>query len=217
MATRLIDDAILQIIAEAIQEKDGGGKMRISEMATRISAIESQDNMTLINSLVNRSITAFSSDVSGIAEYAFYGCNLLTSIVLPYAAVLNNSCIKNCTRLSEIEIPKVESILNNCFYGDRALRRLFLQSVTSLTGGAIFTGCQALNTVIMGKRAELGDVGAFTSNNAVIYVQPDDLNWYSTATNWSTLYANNRIKSVSELIGDDLTWYQQQLTKYPLS
>ena len=214
MATRVIDDTKLQNIAVAIQCKDSGGTMTVDEMPTRIALIPTQD-MTLIDSLVNRRITAFSSEVSSVEEYAFYGCSLLTSIVLPCAAALKNSCIRNCTRLNEIEIPKVESILNNCFYGDRALVRLFLQSVTSLTGGAIFTGCQALNTVIMGKRAALGDVGAFTSNNATIYVQPDDLSWYSTATNWSTLYANNRIKSVSELTGDNLTWYQQQLAKYP--
>ncbi|MBQ2093771.1 MAG: hypothetical protein II190_04230, partial [Ruminococcus sp.] len=41
MATRVIDDTILQGIAEAIQEKDGGGKMYDTEMRGRIEALPS--------------------------------------------------------------------------------------------------------------------------------------------------------------------------------
>lgn len=68
----------------------------------------------------------------------------------------------------------------------------------------------------MGKRATLGTVNSFNRAAQIIYVQPEDLSWYSTATNWSTLYADNRVKSVEELSGDDLLWYQEQLAKYPI-
>ena len=214
MATRVIDDAKLQAIAVAVQGKDNGGVMTVDEMPTRIAAIPSQD-MTLINSLINRSIIRIESDVTSVGNGAFVSCLSLRTAIFPNATSLGADSMRGCARLTTIEIPKTIQINAFCFFGCSRLPRIFLQSVTALTGQQIFWNCQALTTVIMGKRATLGNANSFTNNNAIIYVQPDDLSWYETETNWSTLYANNRIKSVAELTGDDLTWYQQQLAKYP--
>ena len=213
MATRVIDDAKLQAIAVAVQGKDNGGVMTVDEMPTRIAAIPSQD-MTLINSLIDRSIISIESDVTSVGIEVFIWCLSLTTAIFPNATSLGVSSMRSCTQLTTIEIPKTIQINGTCFFGCYNLPRIFLQSVTALTGQQIFYNCPALTTVIMGKRATLGNTSSFTDNNAIIYVQPDDLSWYETATNWSTLYANNRIKSVAELTGNDLTWYQQQLAKY---
>lgn len=214
MATRVIDDAKLQAIAVAVQGKDNGGVMTVDEMPARIAAIPSQD-MTLINSLIDRSIISIESDVTSVGNEVFIGCLSLTTAIFPNATSLSFNSMRNCPRLTTIEIPKTIQINSACFFGCSRLPRIFLQSVTALTGQQIFWSCPALTTVIMGKRATLNNANSFTNNNAIIYVQPDDLSWYETETNWSTLYANNRIKSVAELTGDDLTWYQQQLAKYP--
>ena len=214
MATRVIDDSKLQAIAVAVQGKDNGGVMTVDEMPARIAAIPSQD-MTLINSLIDRSIISIESDVTSVEADIFNHCGSLTTAIFPNATSLGISSMRSCTRLTTIEIPKTIQINGTCFFGCSRLPRIFLQSVTALTGSQIFWNCSALTTVIMGKRATLGNTNSFTNNNAIIYVQPDDLSWYETETNWSTLYANNRIKSVAELTGDDLTWYQQQLAKYP--
>lgn len=213
MATRVIDDAKLQAIAVAVQGKDNGGVMTVDEMPTRIAAIPSQD-MTLINSLIDRSIISIESDVTSVGDDIFNHCWLLTTAIFPNATSLGVNSMRSCTRLTTIEIPKTIQINGTCFFGCSRLPRIFLQSVTAI-GQQIFWNCSALTTVIMGKRATLGNANSFTNNNAIIYVQPDDLSWYETETNWSTLYADNRIKSVAELTGDDLTWYQQQLAKYP--
>ena len=214
MATRVIDDSKLQAIAVAVQGKDNGGVMTVDEMPARIAAIPSQD-MTLINSLIDRSIISIESDVTSVGADIFNHCGSLTTAIFPNATSLGVNSMRSCTRLTTIEIPKTIQINGTCFFGCSRLPRIFLQSVTALTGSQIFWNCSALTTVIMGKRATLGNTNSFTNNNAIIYVQPDDLSWYETETNWSTLYANNRIKSVAELTGDDLTWYQQQLAKYP--
>ena len=77
--------------------------------------------------------------------------------------------------------------------------------------------CTNLSIVILGKRATLPNSNAFSgTDNAITYVQPEDLSWYSTATNWSALYTAGRVKSIEDLTGDDLIWYQEQLAKYPI-
>lgn len=215
MATRVIDDTKLNNIAFAIQNKDGGGQMTVDDMPDRISAIPTQDN-TMLNSLIDRSVTRIESNVTSIGKSAFINCTQLRSAIFPNATVLNSDAIRNCPRLTTIEIPKATTVNGAAFFGDYALRRIFLRSVTKLNGAQIFWVNTSLTTVIMSKQATLNDVSSFTQNSAIIYVQSEDLEWYSTATNWSTLYSDNRIKSVEDLTGHDLAWYQEQLAKYPL-
>lgn len=215
MATRVIDDTKLQNIAVAIQGRDSGGTMTVDEMPTRIAAIPAQGD-TVLDSLISRNITSIESDATSVGISAFTKCLNLTSAILSKATALGISAFDGCIRLVNIEIPKVTTVGANSFFDNLYLTRIFLQSATALNGQQIFRDCSRLTAVVMGKRATLANANSFTgANSAIIYVQPDDLSWYSTATNWSTLYANNRIKSVSELTGDDLTWYQQQLAKYP--
>lgn len=215
MAAKIIDDTILQDIAEAIQEKDGGSKMRIGDMAARILAIETQNNMAVTNMIINRNISTIESDVSSVGYSSFSRCINLTSAIFSEAQSLGISSFEKCSRLTNIEIPKAAAIDEKCFYDCIRLRRIFLRSVIQISVQS-FRACSALTTVVMGTRAYMSNSDAFlNSNNAIIYVQPDDINWYREQTNWSAY--SNRIKSVSELTGDDLTWYQQQLTKYPLS
>lgn len=83
----------------------------------------------------------------------------------------------NCTNLTSVSFPNVTSIGN---YG--------------------FQGCTNLSIVILRKRATLPNSNAFSgADNAITYVQPEDLSWYSTATNWSALYIAGRVKSIEEL------------------
>lgn len=215
MAIKIIDDTILQNIAVSIQSKDGGGKMEATEMAERIDAIPSQDN-TVLNSLIDRTIKNLESDVSSVGYSAFEFCSQLRTLILTSTTILGNDAVRSCANLSNVEIPKVNTINSTCFFGDYALKRIFLRDVTALKGQQIFFDCKSLTTIVMGKRATLGTVNSFNRAAQIIYVQPEDLSWYSTATNWSTLYADNRVKSVEELSGDDLLWYQEQLAKYPI-
>ena len=192
MAIRVIDDSILQGIAEAIQAKDDGGKMYDTEMRGRIEAIPVQDNTTL-NSLIDRSITSIENDeVTSIGVDAFHSCANLTSVSLPNVTSIGVNAFSNCTNLTSVSFSNVTSIKVNAFQD-----------------------CTNLSIVILGKRATLSNLNAFSgTDNAIIYVQPEDLEWYSTATNWSTLYVQNRIKSIEDLTGDDLAWYQEQLARY---
>ena len=236
MAIRVIDDSILQGIAEAIQAKDDGGKMYDTEMRGRIEAIPVQDNTTL-NSLIDRSITSIENDevtsigvdafhscanltsvslpnVTSIGTNAFYNCTNLTSVSLPNVTSIGVNAFSNCVNLTSVSLPNVTSIGVNAFSNCTNLTSVSFSNVTSIKVNA-FQDCTNLSIVILGKRATLSNLNAFSgTDNAIIYVQPEDLEWYSTATNWSTLYVQNRIKSIEDLTGDDLAWYQEQLARY---
>ena len=192
MATRIIDDTKLQNIAVAIQGKDNGGTMTVDQMPTRIAAIPTRDN-TKLNSLIDRSITSIENDeVTSIGSYAFYSCSKLTSVSIPNATSIGIDAFYGCSKLTSVSFPNATSISNYAF-----------------------PNCSNLSILILGKRAILLNSNAFIgANNVIIYVKPEDLEWYSTATNWSILYAQNRIKSIEDLTGDDLVWYQEQLARY---
>ena len=194
MATRIIDDTKLQNIAVAIQGKDNGGTMTVDQMPTRIAAIPTRDN-TKLNSLIDRSITSIENDeVTSIGSYAFYSCSKLTSVSIPNATSIGIDAFYGCLKLTSVSFPNATSISNYAF-----------------------PNCSNLSILILGKRAILLNSNAFIgANNVIIYVKPEDLEWYSTATNWSILYAQNRIKSIEDLTGDDLVWYQEQLARYPI-
>ena len=217
MATRVIDDVKLQAIAVAVQGKDNGGVMTVDEMPTRIAAIPSQD-MTLIDVLISGegNITSIESGASSVRLEMFKGFNSLTTAIFPNATSLGVNSMRSCTRLTTIEIPKTIQINGTCFFGCSRLPRIFLQSVTAI-GQQIFWNCSALTTVIMGKRATLGNTNSFTNNNAIIYVQPDDLSWYETETNWSTIYAQGKIVAAADhlehliSIGIDVTDFENEV------
>ena len=111
-------------------------------------------------------------------------------------ALLNSLINRSIT---SIENSEVTSIGAHAFQDCTNLTSVSFPNVTSIAGST-FQNCTNLSIVILGKRAALSNSNAFSgANNAIIYVQPEDLSWYSTATNWSVLYTAGRVKSIEEL------------------
>lgn len=111
-------------------------------------------------------------------------------------ALLNSLIDRSIT---SIENSEVTSIGTNTFQNCTNLTSVSFPNVTSI-GASAFLNCTNLSIVILGKRAKLSNSNAFSgTDNVIIYVQPEDLSWYSTATNWSVLYTAGRVKSIEEL------------------
>lgn len=237
MAIRVIDDSKLQDIAVAIQGKDGGGTMTVDQMPTRIE--QNLQSKAVLDSVIDGSITSIESDVTIVRNNAFRECNkivtvnfphaieigeyafssyytgVLTTAIFPSATQIKSYAFRYCTKLAVTNFLSVEKIDGNAFGTCSYLQHIYLPNLQLLGTGA-FASCGSLNVVILGKRASLISANAFYDCPAIIYVKPEDLSWYSTATNWSTLYAQDRIKSIEDLTGDDLVWYQEQLALYPI-
>ena len=193
------DSEWLQATAVAIQNKDGGSKMEVPDFASRIDAILTQDN-ALLYSLIDRSITSIeNSEVTSIGAYAFSSCSRLTNASFPNVTSIGANAFNYCVRLTNASFPNVTSIGANAFSSCSQLTNASFPNVTSI-GSTAFYGCIRLATLILGKRATLQNSNAFNSaDNVIVYVQPEDLSWYSTATNWSVLYTAGRVKSIEEL------------------
>lgn len=213
MAIRVIDDSKLQNIAVAIQGKDGGGQMTVDQMPTRIAEIPTQDN-ALLNSLINRSITSIeNSEITSIGANAFQSCSNLTSVSLPNVTSIDTHAFYR-SGLQNLYAPSTITLVGGSFFQAYYVTRLFFPNVEEI-GGSSFAYCLRLSTIVLHKHANLQNSNILSNGcPAIIYVKPEDLSWYSTATNWSTLYAQDRIKSIEDLTGDDLVWYQEQLARY---
>jgi len=233
MAIRTIDDVKLQNIAVAIQDKDGGGQMTVDEMPTRIE--QNLQSKAVLDSVIDGSITSIESDVTRIMSYKFNGCTSLVSVDFPNVTTIGVYAFQYCHSLEEAIFPNVtridDAVLQHCskletavfdkatyiglasFQNDAKLKNINIRNIERISASA-FWACSNLNTIVLEKRVVLDVVSAFQSCPAIIYVKPEDLSWYSTATNWSTLYAQDRIKPIEDLTGDDLVWYQEQLARY---
>ena len=187
-------------------------------------------NYTNLESCNLRNVTALSS-------YAFLGCSSLVSINAPNAISINEKALASCSNLRTIDFenvmvigqyafyrsglrnlyaPSTITLASNSFFQAYNVTRLFFPNVEEI-GSYSFAYCSRLSTIVLHKRANLQNSNILNDGcPAIIYVKPEDLSWYSTATNWSTLYAQDRIKSIEDLTGDDLAWYQEQLARYPI-
>ena len=139
-----------------------------------------------------------------IGDSAFNGCRSLASINLPDSVTsIGGSAFYNCFSLTSINLPdSVTSIGGNAFYNCFSLTSINLpDSVTSI-GGNAFYGCASLTDIVVKGTPSLANTTAISNiyEDYLIYVPRAKLSWYSTATNWTTLYNNNKIAAIEDNI-----------------
>lgn len=159
-----------------------------------------------IDSLITRSITTITSNVSSIGRSAFIWCENLLSAIFPEATTSGNESFRGCTALTYVEIPKCTNIASNMFYGATSLTELDLGSAGSISGSA-FNGCSALKTLVLRNSTMCSvNTSAFTNTpfdstgmGGKIYVPQALISTYQNNSVWSSilaLNANNQILAI---------------------
>ncbi len=137
-----------------------------------------------------------------IGNDAFNNCRSLTSINIPEGvSSIGNNAFYNCSSLTSITIPKgVTTIGGSAFSYCYSLTSITIPKGVTTIGGGAFSGCVSLTDIVVKGTPSLADTNAFSSIyiDYLIYVPRAKLSWYSTATNWTTLYNNNRIVAIED-------------------
>lgn len=99
-----------------------------------------------IDTMIDRSITEVTSNVTSVGANAFRDCEKLTSAVFPLATYVDGNAFLNCTALKNISFPLLETVDASAFNGCEALEEAVFPSVAEVYSSA-FMNCDALETV----------------------------------------------------------------------
>jgi hypothetical protein len=142
--------------------------------------------------------------VTTIGGGAFGNCYSLTSVNLPDSVTtIGVNAFYNCYSLTSVNLPdSVTTIGNSAFYQCYSLTSVNLPDGVTSIGDSAFSGCSCLTDIVIKGNPDLANVNAFNNiySGYLIYVPRAKLSWYSTATNWTTLYNNNKIAAIEDNI-----------------
>ena len=87
--------------------------------------------------------------VTSIGDYAFYGCNSLTSVTIPEGVTnIGYNAFYNCNSLTSVTIPEgVTSIGNAAFSGCTNLSSITIPNSITSIGKSAFSSCRSLTSV----------------------------------------------------------------------
>ena len=121
-----------------------------------------------------------------IADYAFYGCESITSIEIPNSVTsIGEDAFDKCSNLTSIEIPNsVTSIGDGAFEDCSNLTNVTILNCSSSIGSKTFKNCSNLANIVIPDSISNIECNAF-----------DDTAYYNDKNNWKNgvLYVNNHL------------------------
>ena len=141
-----------------------------------------------------------------IYGYDFNSYGLLTSINIPMiggeeATSIGTYAFQYCYSLTSINIPdSVTSIGTYAFQNCTLLKSVNISDGVTSIGSYAFGGDKLLFDVIIHGKPNLLNTNAFSNGheNRLFYVPRENLSWFESATNWSSLYS--RVVAIEDYI-----------------
>lgn len=137
------------------------------------------------------------SSLRSIGAYAFSGCSLLTSLIIPDGVTsIGRDCFNGCGKLTYIKLPsELITISPFAFYGSKLESIIIPEKVTSIGEGAFYKNNLQYAIMHAVEPPALTNTNAFNQTYP-IYVPDESVEAYKSATNWSSY--TDRIKPLSE-------------------
>lgn len=100
-------------------------------------------------SILNLLTANIPNTITSIGSYAFYNCQLLTSVTLPSSiSSIGSSTFSNCYSLESINIPtNVTSIGSSAFNNCYGLKSVNISTNVTSIGSSAFNGCYSLQSI----------------------------------------------------------------------
>ncbi len=147
---RLLNLKYPELVEEEVLSTEVTDEDRAEGVKDEFGIIYSKDGKRLLEG--NETLTEYTvrKGTRVICDYAFWGCNSLTSLTFPSSLQSIGYCaFYGCSSLTSLTLPSsLQSIGDGAFWGCSSLTSLTLpSSLQSIEGGA-FTGCTSLRSVI---------------------------------------------------------------------
>ena len=154
-----------------------------------------------------------------LSDNSFRSCFSLKSIILPEGmTTINNTAFQGCYSMVSVELPEtITNIGYGAFKDCYSLTSIVLPKNIETIYSTAFGDCTTLNDVVVLGKPSLYDIYVFSNgpDTRRYYVPRENLEWFSSATNWSTMYS--QIYAIEdyieylESIGVNVDEYKEEL------
>lgn len=153
-------------IANAIREKTGkSNPLTLDSMVEAIESISAGggDEQSVLDSLIDKSITEVRSNATKVGDHAFYNCTALTSVDFPLATSIGSYAFQYCSKLTSANFPLVSTIGSDAFYNCRLTSADFPLATT--IGTNAFQNCTGLISVNFPLATSIGNSAFYSCHS----------------------------------------------------